>query len=890
MSWKRGLAKISGFFGRRIRDEELNEEVRAHLEMEEQENRAAGMSAREAHYAALRKFGNVARAEEDSREAWTWLWLETWLQDFRFACRLLVRDRGFTMVAVLSLAIGIGVNSALFSLADGLLLRPLSVLHPNEVVSLTGKSPSDPLENISYRDYVDYRDHSRSFEGLVAYDLRRLGFAASREDLPKMKTGMLVTGNFFRMMGVEPELGRAFTEDEDQVPGRDAVMVLAHDFWMSEFGGDRSIAGKTVRLNGVDFTVVGVAPERFTGMDQLLRPAMYVPIMMAERLEGIAGKKLIEQRDDREFDVKGRLRRGVTLDQAQAELAALAQGLAQQYPATNKDQTIIVMTELRIRIARDPPDAGFIAMLMGMAAVVLLVACANLASLQLSRARARRHEVAIRLAIGAGRWRLVRQLMTESLMVALAGGVISLPLAGAGAAFLGQIHIPSDLPFVLSVQLDERVLLFSLGVTFVTAVLFGLAPAVQSSFTNLVSSLKSSDADSEGRQRLWGRKGLVVAQVALSLLLTIISTLLFRTFQWASAKGPGFRTDHLLMMSFDPSLARFSDQQAQQFYKQLLDRARSVPGVKWVALTGSVPMSPAQDMRSIVPEGYEMPKDRTAVMVLDSVVSPGYFETLGIPLLRGRAFLETDTANSPLVAVVNEQLARQYWPNADAIGKRFRLNGAKGAWVEVVGIAQSGKYLWMGEPPTPFLYLPLGQNPNTRMTLLANSLGDAASLVAPLREVVREIDPNQPTYDVRTMQELYQVRSAVILMLDEVVGTMGLVGLALALVGLYGLMAYTVTRRTREIGIRMAIGANRASVMRMILRQGLGLVLTGLAIGLIASIAAERAVDAVFGTTRRDPLAYLIVVPALLAVTMLATWVPAHRASRVDPTRALRYE
>ncbi|HET7840810.1 MAG TPA: FtsX-like permease family protein, partial [Terriglobia bacterium] len=398
------------------------------------------------------------------------------------------------------------------------------------------------------------------------------------------------------------------------------------------------------------------------------------------------------------------------------------------------------------------------------------------------------------------------------------------------------------------------------------------------------------DADSEGRQRLWGRKGLVVAQVALSLVLTIISTVLFRTFQWASAKGPGFRTDHLLMMSFDPSLTRYNDQQAQQFYKQLLDRARSVPGVKWVALTGSVPMSPAQDMRSIVPEGYEMPKDRTAVVVLDSVVSPGYFETLGIPILRGRSFLETDTANTPLVAVVNEQLARQYWPHADAIGKRFRLNDAKGAWVEVVGIAQSGKYLWMGEPPTPFLYLPLGQNPNTRMTLLAHSLGDAASLVAPLREVVRGIDPNQPTYDVRTMQELYQMRSAVILILDEVVGTMGMVGLALALVGLYGLMAYSVARRTREIGIRMAIGANRASVVRMILGQGLGLVLAGLAIGLVASIAAESAVDAVFGSTRRDPIAYLIVAPALLAVTMLAAWVPAHRASRVDPTRALRYE
>jgi putative ABC transport system permease protein len=890
MSWKRRLAKIRTFFGRRIGDAELDEEVRAHLEMEEQENRDAGMSPEEAHYAALRKFGNVTRAEEDSRAAWTWNWLETGWQDVRFAIRLLIRDRAFTAIAVLSLAVGIGVNSALFSLADAILLRPLSVLHPGEVVSIVGNSRSEPLGNVSYRDYLDFRDHSKSFNGLVAYTLRSFGFAAKPGELPQKKSGMYVTGNFFSAMGIEPKLGRGIREDEDQVPGRDAVVVLGHDFWVSQLGADPSIVGKTVRLNGIDFTVTGVAPERFTGMDQLLRPAMYVPLSMAERLEGTPGKDLLEKRDDRELDMKGRLKLGTSVAQAQAELATIAASLAQEYPATNKDQGVTVMTELKVRIARDPPDAGFIAMLMAMAGVVLLVACANLASLQLSRARARTREIAIRLAIGAGRRRLLRQMMTESLILALAGGAASLPFAQAGTAFLRQFRIPSDLPFVLDIRLNERVLLFSLAITVLTAVLFGLAPAVQASATNLVPSLKSGDAEISGRQRLWGRKTLVIAQVSLSLVLMVMATVLFRAFHFLNVQGPGFRTDNLLMMSFNPRLVRYSDEQTQLFYKQLVERVRSAPGVKSAALTQVVPLSPEQNSENVVPEGYELPKGRDAVTVLLSFVDSSYFDTIGLPILRGRTFRESDTAGAPMVAVVNEELAKKYWPGSDPIGKRFRVKDDPSPWVEVVGVAKNGKYLWVGEPPTPYLYLPLSQHPQARMTLLVQSAAEPASLVAPLRGVVRSLDANQPIFNVRTMREAYQMRAAIILLLDEIVCAMGLVGLLLALVGLYGLMAYSVSQRTREIGIRMAIGANRASVVRMVLRQGLKLVLSGTAIGLAISFVAETGIDGVFNTTHRDPVAYLIVAPALLAVTMLAAWIPARRASRVDPMRALRCE
>jgi predicted permease len=546
---------------------------------------------------------------------------------------------------------------------------------------------------------------------------------------------------------------------------------------------------------------------------------------------------------------------------------------------------------LQARIRDDPADAALVLMLMILAGLVLLVACINVANLLLSRARARTREIAIRMAIGAGRMRLIRQLLAESLTIALAGGLASLVFAYAGAAFLGRIRIPSDMPIVFAVKVDHRVLWFSLAVSLASTLLFGLVPALQASRTGLAPVLKAADADSARKQRLWGRSALVVAQVALSLVLTIVAAMLFRGFRADLMGGPGFRTDHLAIMSFDPALVRYSDAQTQQFYKALRERALATPGVKSAAITLVVPMAPNQHWENLAPEGYQLPKDRDNVTVLADAVDEGYFDTMAIPIARGRGFRESDTSAAPRVAVVNEELAKLYWPNRDAVGKRFRLEGSKGPWVEIVGVAKNAKYLWVGEAPTGFLYLPLAQHPSPRLTLVAQSFGDAAALVAPLREMVRGVDANQPIYDVRTMADYYQARAVGIpSMINQTVAAMGLVGLLLAMVGLYGLVAYSVARRTREIGIRMAIGAGRGSVARMVLRQGFILALTGVAIGLAASFAAETGVNAVFGATGRDPLAYLLVAPALLAVTMLAAWAPAYRASRVDPMRALRDE
>ena len=812
---------IADLLRRRREDREVGDEVAAHLEEKAADFMDAGLTEEEARQKARREFGNVGLSRQNSREAWGWVWMETFLQDLRYGVRMLRRNPGFTLVAVGSLALGIGVNAAMFSLADGLLLRPLSVRRPGEVVTVRGTTPNNPSLSFSYRDYVTLRERSQSFDGLVAYTMWSFGFSARPGDLPRMKVGLLVSSNLFGALGVEPELGRGFRREEDQAPGRDAVVVLGHDFWENELGGDRSIIGRKVRLNGVDFTVIGVAPERFTGLDQYLRPAMFLPLMMAPRLAASPDRDFIERRAITLWSVKGRLKSGVSRAQAQTELAAIAKGLARQYPDTNRDRSVAVLTELQTRFQRDPPDIALVAMLMTLAGLVLLVACANIANLLLSRARARTREVAIRLAIGAGRMRLIRQLLAESLAIALAGGAASLLFAYAGTAFLSRIQIPTDLPMVLTVEIDARMLWFSLAGLAVVACCFSdwfrrCRPAAPI----WCRCLKAANADSLRKQRLWGRNALVVVQVALSLVLLVVSAVLARGFRAELMSGPGFRTDHLLMMSFDPTLVRSTAAQTQQFYKALRERALATPGVKSAALSLVVPMSTDQRAENLVPEGYQLTKDRTSVQVFTDTVDEHYFDTMAVPIVRGRAFRESDTADAPHVAVVNEQFAGHYWPNRDAIGQRFRL-GAQGPWVEIVGVAKTAKYLWIGEGPTEFVYFPLAQHPSFQMTLLAQSFGDAAGLAAPLREMVRKLDPNQPVYGVRTMADFYQMRAVNVPgMINTIIGAMGLVGLLLAMTGLYGLMAYSVSRRTREIGIRMAIGAGRGSVERMVLRQG----------------------------------------------------------------------
>jgi predicted permease len=835
---------------------------------------------------------------KDSNRAFSGLvWAERLWQDVKYGCRTLAASPAFTIVAVLSLAIGIGANCAIFSFADALLLRPLPVARPGEVFTVGSTSAIEAFNASalvsSYRDYVDIRDRSTSFEGLAAFDYLTAGFAVDPTHSPKLKLGMLASANLFTLMGVEPTVGRSFRPDEDQVPGRDAVVVLGRRLWEEELGSDPAVLGRTVRINGNELTVIGVAPSEFTGLDQFVRSDFFVPLMMSPRL--ITDPKIgsLQARDARNLNIKGRLRPGVTQAAAQAELTTIGADLERAYPDTNKNRRLAVRTELQARMSADPPDATLIAMLSTLALAVLFVACANVAGLLTSRAPARAKEMALRLAIGAGRGRLVRQLVTESLLLAIAGGIAGLGVGYAGMTLFRQIEIPTDLPIALAFRMDRRALAFSLMVAVASAVLFGLVPAIQATRTDLTAVMKSGDGIGPGRRRRWGRPLLVGGQVAVSVVLLVIGLFMYREFRHQLAQGPGYRTDHLLMMSFDPSLVHYSEDQSKQFFEQVAERARTVPGVKSVTMTTWVPMTNDIDSAAVVPEGFQFPVGRDNARVISASIDENYFDAMGLTVLEGRNFRRDDAAGAPRVAIVNQQFAQHYWPNQDPIGKRFRLVDTDNPWVQVVGLAKISKYIFIAEPPTEFVYLPYRQKNPQRMVMLAESSGDAASLAAPLREIVRGLDANLPIYNVRTMAMLYRMRAVSIFnVLITTVAGLGLMGLGLAIVGLYGLVAYAVSRRTREIGIRMAIGADRGVVLRMVLRQGLVLAVVGLVVGLAASVGAGRVLRAAFpsGNNDRDFAALLIVIPIVLAVTFLAAYLPARRASRVNPVQALRYE
>ena len=580
--------------------------------------------------------------------------------------------------------------------------------------------------------------------------------------------------------------------------------------------------------------------------------------------------------------------------QAQTELTSIAANLARDHPDTNKNRGLAVRTELQARMAQSPPDAMLIAMLSTLAFAVLFVACANVAGLLTSRAPVRAREMALRLAIGAKRGRLVAQLVTESLLISVLGGVLGLGIGYAGMRLFRQIQLPTDLPITLSFQLDRRALIFSLIVAVTSAVLFGLVPAIQATRADLTAVMKAGDAVAPTRRRRWGRAVLVGGQVAVSVVLLVVALFMYRGFREQIVSGPGYRTDHLLMMGFDTTLVRYSEPQSAQFFLQLAERARALPGVINVTMTTAIPMSTdSQDFVTIAPEGFQFPEGRENVTVLSSGIDEHYFATLAIPLVQGRNFTEADDLAAPRVAIVNQQLAQHYWPNQDPIGRRIRLNDDEKTWVQIVGVAKTAKYLFIAEPPSDFVYLPYRQRKPQRMIMLTQSAGDPASLAAPLREVVRGLDVNQPIFNVRTMEELYRMRAvSVFNVLITMVGSMGLMGLGLAIVGLYGLVAYAATRRTREIGIRMAIGADRTTVLRMVLRQGVVLALVGLVVGLVASVGAGELLAAAFpqGNDQRDVLALVLVTPIVLAVTVLAAYIPARRASRVNPMQALRYE
>jgi len=823
------------------------------------------------------------------------------LRDLQHGLRVLMKNPGFTIIAVLSIAIGVGANASMFSVADGLVFRPLPVPRASEVVSILGQARDTGFgnRNLSYPDYQDLRNRSTTFDNIVAYTFAITSFTNRANEPAQRKVGMAVSGNFFEAMEVHPPLGRVLRADENEVPGRSPVVVLDYDEWRQQFAADASIVNKRITLGGVEFTVVGVTPDTFTGIDHDVKPSFYIPIAMYMSVQPGVQPDLLTRRDARTFTVKGRLASGVTMNQARAEMQQLASSLAQTYPDTNRNRDLMVKTEFDAY--RERPgggDTNIVVMLMTLALLVLAIACANVTGLLASRAPARAREVALRLAIGAGRWRLLRQLLTESLLLATGGGLLGLLLGYAVISAYRTIEYPTDIPLKLTFDLDTRALIVGIIVAAGSAVLSSLLPAWRATRTDLVASLKDAAGVERAKGgRLWGRSLLVCVQVALALMLVTVTIFMYRAFNSRLLQGPGFRTEGLIFASFDPVLARYNDARAETFFRDVRDRAAALPGVTSVSLASTVPMRTDNlQVSQVAPEGFTFAPGIESAVCPSVLVDEGYFDTTGIRIVEGRGFRATDTRDTPQVTIVNQRFAERYWPGQSVIGKRVNIRGATPRTVEIVGVAADSRYFFIVEPPLEFMYFPHAQSPVSRRSLILATSDSASALAEPLRAMVRSMDPQMPVLGLRTMENYYASRVIHISrLIVGTVGGLGAIGVLLAVIGLYGLVAYSVTRRTREIGIRIAVGAAPASVLRMVLTRGMILAGIGIVLGIAGSIATSGLLTGVFngGTVAaagNNVWGYVLAVPTLVAITLIAAYIPARRAAHTDPLRALRQD
>ena len=815
----------------------------------------------------------------------------TLFQDLRFAVRRLWKSPGFTLVAVISLALGVGANAAIFSLVNAVLLRPLPVKEPGRLVSVSLLGKDDSMQAFSYLTYKDFRDRNQVLDGLFAERLAPVSL--SRGSGNERVWGYLVSGNYFEVLGVGAARGRTFTQAEEGAPLSSPLAVISHSCWQRRFGGDPDLVGRDVQLNGHPFRVVGVMPEGFAGTEIIYTPEVWIPMSMQEWIE--PGNAWLERRSTQNIFGVGRLKAGVTREQAEASLNLLAGQLGREYPDTDEGRKVVLVPPGFVIPQLRGAVVGFAAVLMGAVSLVLLIACANLANLLLARASGRRKEIALCVALGASRWRLVRQLLVESLLLALAGGAAGVLLAAWLLALVAAYRPPLDVPIWIEAAVDWRVLLFALGASLLTTVLFGLAPALQATRTDLVPALKGvSSSRARGRSRLRG--GLVVAQVTLSLMLLVAAGLTVRALRGLQAASPGFEVEHGLVASFDLGLQGYDEPRGRDFQRRLLERVRAVPGVRAASLTDLFPLSLNYSSNDVHIEGRPGARGANAPVAMVASIEHAYFDAMGIPLVAGRPFEERDDERSPRVVVVNETFARRFYPGADpareAVGKRMSFRGDEGPWNEIVGVVGDGKYWTIGEAPQPFVYSPLAQSYSSTVTMVVRARGgDARALVPSLNAEVRALDAELPLFDVKTMEEhlgvsLFPARVAAALL-----GGFGLLALVLAATGVYGVVSYAAAQQTREIGIRVALGARRRDVLRLVAGRGMLLVAAGVLLGLGGALALTRLMSSLlYGVSATDPLTFVLVAALLLGVALVACLVPARRATKVDPMVALRYE
>jgi predicted permease len=820
-------------------------------------------------------FLNPKRAGAASHNAEARALMETLLQDIRFGFRQLMRQPGFAALAIVSMALGIGANTSIFSLVDTVLLRPLAVKEPSQLVELYGTLHNGADWSLqSYPNYKEYRDRNTVFSGLFIY--RVVVSSLTVNNSSQRVWGYLVSGNYFDVLGVKPTLGRAFLPEEDQTPDSHPVAVISYNCWQHRFGGDRAIVGKTVEFNSRPFAVIGVAPKGFIGTEVAYDPEMFIPVMMAKTIE--PGSTWIDKRDSNNLFTVGRLKPGVSFAEAKAALETLTAKLAQDYPQNVGRGIRLGKPGLFIPDIANSVFA-FTGVLAAVGALVILLACVNLASLLL----------AVRLAVGASRQRLVRQLLTESLLISLSGGAAGVFLAAAINSAVRGIHLPSDVTLLFDLRTDWRVLSFALLLSIATGILFSLIPALQSSKPQLVPALKD-ESSMAGFRRSRLRNFLVVAQISLSLVLLISAGLIVRSLQAAQKMRPGFNPENAVAISFDVSLQGYNEERGRAFQKQVLEHAQALPQIENAALTDYLPLGLNYNDSTIYIEGTEFKGASTLPIAIPIESSPGYFDVMGIPL-RGRDFRDDENKKESRVAIVNETFAKKFFNGQDPIGRRFNWHGPKDPFFEIVGIVPDGKYNSLGEDPKPALYTPLYRDYSGQITLVARTRRDPRQVLSALRAEVQKLDPSISVYAAKTLKEhmgtsLFPARMAAIAL-----GSFGVLALILAAVGIYGVMSHAVAGRTREIGLRIALGAQLSDVQKLILKQGMVLAAIGSLCGLLIAFGGARMMKSLlYGVSSSDPVTFTCVALLLLSIALLACWIPARRASRVEPMIVLRAE
>jgi putative ABC transport system permease protein len=811
--------------------------------------------------------------------------MEGIIKDLRYSVRTLVRRPGFTLIAVIALALGIGANTAIFSVVNAVLLEPLPFAEPERLVIINETVRRETVEprEASYLNFVDWREQNQSFDYIAVFVYT--GFNLTGGEEPVRVRGEVVSASYFPLMGIEAHRGRTFQPEEDATPLTHPVAIISHALWQRRFASDPGAVGSNIRLNEKEFTVVGIAPEGFLGIST--EAEVWVPMMMAH---AFFGDRTLTERGSRSLSVAARLKPGVSIAQAQADMDTITGRLESAYPNSNKDRGAQVRSAHEVMMGDMRPT---LMVLLGAVAFVLLIACGNVANLLLARAASRHKEIAIRTALGARRSRLVGQLLTESVTLAIAGGGAGLLLAAWGidllVAFLGD-----QVPQFVRVGIDARVLAFTLAVSVLTGMIFGIVPALQASKPDLNEALKEGTRGSTGgARRNRTRRLLVVSEIAMALMLLVCAGLMLRSFQQLQSFDPGFKIDGIISMRV--ILPRsYSEEQVTDFSRRFLGQVRGLAGLGEVGLGSNTPLDGNSSATYALVEGVTPPDNTPRVYY--HRISPGFFSALGIPMREGRDFSDGDDARGRPVAIISSAMAARFWPGESAIGKRISMDEdehGKPYWLEVVGVVGDVKYRTLIHDINrdPDIYVPMLQNASRSVSLVARMNGDTAALTQSIRGELQRLDPNLPIYGVQTMRERMNSQTARARFTALLLGTFSVVAMLLAAVGIYGVMAYSVAQRTHEIGIRLALGADRGDVLKMVVGEGMALVGAGVLIGAVAAVAATRAISSeLYGVSATDPPTFVVVSLVLAGVALGACFIPALRATRVDPVVALRYE